>query len=96
MTEVPLVPSSSTDRRSSLNHEEVNHPSHYGGDTLYETIKVLENRMTPQEFIGFLKGNVYKYNDRAKSKGSELNNYEKAQFYQNYLVDFMRRKGMTK
>lgn len=80
MTEVPLQSS-----------ETINHPSHYGGDTVYETIKVLENRMTPQEFIGFLKGNVYKYNDRAKEKGIELENYKKGQFYQNYLVSFMER-----
>ena len=70
----------------------VNHPSHYGGkDNPYETIKVMEARLTTQEFIGAMKFNVYKYNDRAKQKGSEAENYKKAQFYQNYLVDFMRR-----
>jgi hypothetical protein len=72
--------------------ESVNHPSHYGGDTLYETIKVMKNRLTREEFIGAMKFNVYKYNDRAKLKGSEVENYEKAQFYQNYLVDFIKEK----
>ena len=69
--------------------ETVNHPAHYGGDTLYETIKVMRNRLTPEEFIGAMKFNVYKYNDRAKHKGHEVENYKKAQFYQNYLVAFV-------
>lgn len=75
------------DRRKK---EMVNHPAHYGGDTIYETIKVMKNRLTPEEFIGAMKFQVYKYNDRAKQKGEELENYEKAQFYQNYLVEFVR------
>ena len=70
----------------------VNHPLHYGGDTMYETIKVMENRLTREEFIGAMKFNVYKYNDRARKKGNELENYRKAQFYQNYLVTFMEKK----
>ena len=74
-------------------NDPVNHPGHYGGkDNIYETIKVLEARLTRDEFIGAMKFNVYKYNDRAKLKGNELENYEKAQFYQNYLVDYMKKK----
>ena len=74
--------------------ETVNHPAHYGGkDNLYETIKVMENRLTRDEFIGAMKFNVYKYNDRAKMKGKESEDYAKAAFYQNYLVDFMRRSS---
>ena len=76
--------------------EKVNHPLHYGGDTPYETIKVMEARLTMEEFIGAMKFNIYKYNDRAKMKDNESENYEKAQFYQNYLVEFMRRRKETK
>jgi len=71
---------------SKRTHESVNHPSHYGGDTPYETIKVAEAKLTSEEFIGAMKFNVMKYNDRAKAKGDELENYKKAQFYQNRLV----------
>lgn len=75
--------------------ENVNHPAHYGGeDNPYEVIKVLENWLTPEEFIGALKFNVFKYNARARLKGG-AESYAKAQFYQNYLVDFMHRKGLT-
>ena len=70
--------------------ETVNNPAHYGGkDKPYETIKVMKARLTREEFIGVMKFNVYKYNDRALAKDDELENYEKAQFYQNYLVSYL-------
>lgn len=72
-------------------NKNVHHPSHYGGaDNPYETIKVLEARLTREEFIGAMKFNVYKYNDRAKHKGEEVENYEKALFYQTRLVQRSR------
>ena len=75
--------------------DNVNHPSHYGGkDNPYEVIKVMESWLTPEEFIGAMKFNIHKYNARAKMKGSELENYEKAGFYQIALVDFCKRKNI--
>lgn len=72
--------------------DNVNHPSHYGGaDNPYEAIKVLEARMTKEEVIGFLKASVYTYNDRAKHKGNELEDYKKGLWYQQRLVDFMKK-----
>ena len=73
--------------------EAVNHPKHYGGeDNPYETIKVLRARLTREEFIGAMKFQVWKYNDRALHKDNELEDYKKAQFYQNYLVDYLEKK----
>jgi len=40
--------------------EAVNHPPHYGGDTTYEAIKVIEAWN-----LGFRLGNVLKYIRRA-------------------------------
>jgi hypothetical protein len=78
-------------RRIPPSVEKVFHPAHYGGeDNPYETIKVMRAKLTPEEFIGAMKFNIFKYNDRAKLKGEELENYQKAQFYQNELVDFVR------
>ena len=48
--------------------EHVDHPAHYGGDTVYETIKVLRAWLTPEEFAGFCKGNAIKYLSRAGKK----------------------------
>jgi cytochrome c biogenesis protein ResB len=61
--------------------EQVNHPSHYGGDTVYETIKVLEAWMTHEQFSGFCRGNAIKYLSRADKKGDPLTDLQKAQFY---------------
>ena len=44
--------------------EAVDHPKHYGGDTLYEAIKVIEAWR-----LGFCLGNTVKYISRAGKKG---------------------------
>ena len=67
--------------------EQVHHPSHYGGDTTYETIKVLKEWMTPEEFTGFCRGNCVKYLSRAGKKGDLLTDLQKAKFYLDYEID---------
>lgn len=69
----------------------VNHPSHYGGDAIYETIKVLEAWLTPEQFIGFCRGNAIKYSSRAGKKGDPAEDTKKAAFYSNYEADFRER-----
>lgn len=58
--------------------ESVNHPSHYGGDTTYECIKVIEAWE-----MDFCLGNALKYICRAGRKGSSstLEDLQKAQWY---------------
>jgi hypothetical protein len=72
--------------------ETIHHPQHYGGDTPYECIKVLEAWLQPEQFIGFLRGNSLKYLARAGKKGE---NYEedlrKAIWYANYETEFRKR-----
>lgn len=68
--------------------ETVNHPDHYGGDTPYEVIKVLEAWLTPEEFAGFLKGNVIKYLARANKKGGGAEDAAKAAWYAARLRNF--------
>lgn len=64
--------------------EAVNHPSHYGGDTTYEVIKVI----TAWE-LGFNIGNSVKYLARAgkKDPAKEIEDLEKARFYLAYEID---------
>jgi hypothetical protein len=72
---------------------EVDHPEHYGGaDNTYEVIKVLEAWLTVEEFAGFLKGNIIKYNARANKKNG-LEDLRKAQWYQDYLVSWSKGKS---
>ncbi len=63
--------------------ETVNHPPHYGGDTPYETVKVLAAWMTPEQLSGFLRGNAIKYLSRAGKKSDELEDLRKAAWYVN-------------
>lgn len=58
--------------------ESVNHPSHYGGDTVYEAIKVIEAWK-----LDFHLGNTVKYISRAgkKDPAKELEDLRKAQWY---------------
>ena len=82
-----------------LNRDEsdvVNHPSHYGGDGPHEVIKVLENWLSPDELRGFLKGNVLKYLARAAKKGSSIDDYAKAAWYADRLINFERKTNFRK
>jgi hypothetical protein len=56
--------------------ETVDHPPHYGGDTVYEAIKVIEAWQ-----LGFALGNCVKYIARADRKGSRLEDLKKASWY---------------
>jgi hypothetical protein len=53
----------------------VNHPNHYGGDTVYEVIKVIEAWK-----LGFNLGNTVKYIGRP-GKGNYLEDLKKASWY---------------
>ena len=77
--------------------DQVNHPSHYGGDTVYETIKVLEAWLTYDEFIGFCRGQAIAYLSRVGKKHRregemfDDTDLKKAIFYINYEIDFRQR-----
>lgn len=62
----------------------VNHPPHYTTGQ-FEVINILEDKLSKEEFKGFLKGNILKYVFRADHKGGKTD-YEKARFYLNRLI----------
>ena len=68
----------------------INHPIHYGGDTEYECIKVLNAWMTKDEFIGFCKGNALKYLCRSGKKDEILQEYNKAKWYIEKMIERMK------
>lgn len=73
--------------------ETVNHPEHYGGDTTYEAIKVIEAWE-----LGFHLGNTVKYICRAGEKGNEWNELEdlrKAKWYLDRQIAQMESKLPT-
>jgi hypothetical protein len=61
----------------------VRHPSHYGGDTVYEAWKVIRAWK-----LGFHVGNAVKYICRADSHGTRLRDLRKAVEYLNDEIKF--------
>ncbi len=56
----------------------IDHPSHYGGDSAYEAINVIEAWN-----LNFALGNCVKYICRAGKKGNRLEDLKKAAWYIN-------------
>jgi hypothetical protein len=83
----PTTPSLSIDVRT----EKVDHPAHYGGDTTYEVIKVLEAWWP--EGVDFCVGNTIKYLARAGKKGDELEDLMKAAWYLARRIDHLKKES---
>lgn len=64
----------------------VNHPPHYATGGV-ECIDALRAALTPEEFCGFLKGNVIKYLWRERRKGRPQEDRRKAEWYLARLVE---------
>jgi hypothetical protein len=75
-----------------IEYDEVNHPKHYNYFQT-ETIELLKQMLTSEEFIGYLKGNVLKYRLRAGLKGGKdkrQQDLEKSCWYQDYLDNYQK------
>lgn len=70
-------------------NDHINHPKHYGGDTVYEAIKVIEAWR-----LGFALGNAIKYIARAgkKDRAKTIEDLEKAAWYLKHEIDRRRRE----
>ena len=68
-----------------MENDNVHSPAHYKY-CKKETIEVIRDCMTEDEYHGYLKGNVLKYVARYKFKGEPLEDLEKAQWYLNRLI----------
>lgn len=65
-----------------MTEDNVNHPSHYGGDVKYEAIKIIDDWC-----LGFSGGNALKYIIRAPHKGNQLEDLKKAHWYLNHALE---------
>lgn len=48
-------------------NDNVNHPSHYTDGSI-EVIEYIRDKLTPEEYLGYCKGNALKYISRAGKK----------------------------
>lgn len=85
LKDLPKVPDYSG--TSDTDPELVDHPAHYGGDTTYEVIKVIEAWE-----LDFSLGNAVKYIARAGNKpgADDLLDLEKAAWYLQRTIDKLR------
>ena len=67
----------------------VNHPPHYTFGAV-ECIEAIEASMSPEEYVGYLKGQVLKYIWRFEKKKNPLEDLEKAGFYLDRLIETQR------
>lgn len=73
--------------------DQVNSPSHYTQGNR-ETIEVIKDYMTNDEFAGYLKGNIIKYVGRFKFKGKPVQDLQKAEWYLERLIKEVRTWGL--
>ena len=66
----------------------VNHPSHYEGNGI-ECIDAMEAAYGTQAVIDFCRCNAFKYQWRAGKKGSLSEDINKAQWYQNKMMELI-------
>ena len=65
-------------------NDPVNHPSHYASGGI-ECITAMEASMSPEEFQGYLRGNIFKYCWRFRDKNG-VQDLQKARWYIDKLV----------
>ena len=77
--------------KDAVKNDNVNHPKHYlkGG---LECIQVIEAQLTPQQYEGYLYGNVLKYMWRWPDKNG-LEDLRKAKHYLEWLIEEVKKNG---
>jgi len=73
--------------------DNVNHPAHYGQGKI-ECIEYIQDFLTHDEFVGYLRGNIAKYLHRWRYKNG-LEDLHKAQWYLNLLVQVQEERGCS-
>jgi hypothetical protein len=69
--------------------DNVNNPSHYNSGSV-ECIDAIEAMLTTDEYIGYLRGNSMKYRWRMRYKGKPIEDLQKAEWYENRLLNFLK------
>ena len=74
-----------------VRQDSINSPNHYADSTI-ECIDAMEAMMTPEQFIGYLRGNVFKYQWRYEKKNG-IEDLKKAQWYLERLTKKVAEKN---
>ena len=71
----------------------VENPDHYNTGAI-EAIEAIRASMPPEQFFGYLKGNVMKYLWRYDYKEKPIEDLRKADWYLNRLIDVLIEEGL--
>ena len=71
--------------------DSVNHPSHYTNGKI-ECIDYIQDKLAPEEFRGYVKGNVLKYITRERHKNGD-EDLKKTKWYLDKLIDVLDGSG---
>lgn len=72
---------------------DVAHQSHYSSQKIQPIVYMMDT-MTPEQFKGYLKGNVIKYISRYQRKNG-IEDLEKAKVYLSWLIEFEKEGEIT-
>lgn len=67
----------------------VNHPAHYTAGGI-ETIEYIRAKLSPEEYVGYLRGNIMKYTSRIGLKDDSVQEAAKIEWYSKELHRFLR------
>ena len=67
----------------------VNHPAHYTSGGI-ETIQYIKAKLSPEEYVGYLRGNIVKYTSRIGLKDDSVQEAAKIEWYAKELHRFLR------
>lgn len=81
--------------KTAWGDDDVNNPTHYADQGAVECIDAMESMLSREEFIGFLRGNSFKYRWRCRSKGNAVKDLRKAQWYENRLLSIIEEEEGT-
>jgi hypothetical protein len=87
----PKIPPTPEPAITFVQPDPINHPAHYthGG---IETIDFIQAKLTPEEFRGYLKGNILKYGSRLGHKDNDMQDAGKLNWYTNKLRSVLATK----
>lgn len=73
--------------------EDLTNPSYYNVDGASQPIEDMEALMTPEQFEGFLWGNIIKYSKRFGRKGDKILTLGKIIWYANRLKTHLEKES---
>lgn len=76
-------------------YDAVSNPAHYNTGSL-ECIEAIEAMLTPDEYIGYLRGNALKYMWRFRYKDKPIEDLRKARWYEERLIKYMLENASVK